>query len=84
MFRATPGFIDHLNCDYDESLKDITVSLNLTDKVITDKGEIYVKDVNVGDNVQLIHNGKEEYFILDSIEPVNTREVKLGFRYGQN
>lgn len=84
MFRATPGFIDHLNCDYDESLKDITVPLNLTDKVVTDKGEIYVKDVNVGDNVQLIHNGKEEYFILDSIEPINIREVKLTFSYDQN
>ena len=72
MFRATAASKQSVECSYDESLDNISVSLSRWDKVYTDCGEKNVNDLVEGDLVKLEHDGKVVYRNVKHVEDSNS------------
>ena len=68
MFRATPSSETNVDCDCDESLNTIAVSLHKWEYVNTPDGYVTVSDLNVGDSVKLIAGKEEVYKNVKSME----------------
>ena len=68
MFRATPKHAEVLDCSYDRSTELICVDVPRINYVSTsNRGDIQISDLVVGDVVKLLEDGKEVYRIVKEI-----------------
>lgn len=65
MFRATTQHTELLDCV--ESNDSICVSVSSTNTITTPDGDRYIKDLEVGDKVMLLEDGKEIWKVVKSI-----------------
>lgn len=67
MFRAQAATTAMLDCTYQDQSDMICITTSKFNKVTTPNGDVSIHDLNIGDSVKLLDNGKEVWRCVKSI-----------------